>query len=59
MIAKDQEGGITGEKHAGVHATSVDGINWTVSDPPKAYSRRLAWDDGTVTVSDSGWTAML
>lgn len=53
MIAKDQEGGITGEKHAGVHATSADGLHWTLSDPSKAYSRRVVWDDGTVTVQGS------
>ncbi len=50
MLAKDMTGGITGEKHAGVHAVSDDGLSWCVSDPPKAYSRRVRWDDGTETV---------
>ena len=36
-----------------VHATSADGVHWTLSDPPKAYSRRLAWGDGVVTVQGS------
>lgn len=47
MIAKDQSGDITGEFQAGIHATSRDGIDWIVSDPPKAYSRLITWDDGT------------
>lgn len=50
MIAKDMTGGITGEKHAGIHATSPDGISWQVSNPPKAYSRRIRWNDGTETI---------
>ena len=47
MIAKDQSGTLTEEFHAGVHATSPDGVTWTVSTPPLAYSRRITWDDGT------------
>ena len=47
MIAKDQSGTLTDEYHAGVHATSKDGIDWIVSDPAKAYSREIVWDDGT------------
>ncbi len=50
MLAKDMTGGITGEKHAGVHARSDDGLRWRVSQPAKAYSRRVAWDDGSITV---------
>jgi hypothetical protein len=53
LLAKDMTGGITGEEHAGVHATSPDGLRWTLSDPPKAYSRRVVWDDGSVTVQGS------
>jgi hypothetical protein len=49
LLAKDMTGGITGERHAGVHATSPDGITWHLSDPPKAYSRRVRWTDGTET----------
>jgi len=49
MLAKDMTGGITGEKHAGVHATSTNGTEWTMCDPPKAYSRRIVWDDGSTT----------
>jgi len=50
MLAKDMTGGITGEKHAGVHAISRDGLDWKVSEAPKAYSRRVVWDDGRETV---------
>ncbi len=50
LICKDMAGGICGEKGAGVHATSPDGVHWTVSDPPLAYSRRVRWDDGSETV---------
>lgn len=43
------------DSYAGFHATSPDGIKWTVSDPPEAYphdttgDRELVveWDDGT------------
>ncbi len=47
MIAKDQSGTLTDEYHAGVHATSKDGMEWTISSPAKAYSRVITWDDGT------------
>jgi hypothetical protein len=50
LIAKDMKGGITGEVHAGVHARSGDGLLWSLCDPPKAYSRRVVWSDGKVTV---------
>lgn len=49
MIAKDMTGGITGEKHAGVHARSADGVRWELAANPKAYSRTVRWSDGTVT----------
>jgi hypothetical protein len=48
LIAKDLTGQLTGERHAGVHATSDDGIRWRISDPPLAYSRTIVWSDGTV-----------
>lgn len=49
MLAKDLTGKITGERHAGIHAISADGIDWALSDPAKAYSRRVRWSDGTLT----------
>jgi hypothetical protein len=53
LIAKDLNGGITGERHAGVHAASQDGMHWTLSNPSKAYSRRVVWDDGATTIQGS------
>jgi hypothetical protein len=50
MLAKDCDGRLTGEKGAGVHAGSADGLHWQLSDPPLAYTRRIRWDDGTETV---------
>lgn len=47
MIAKDQSGNLTEEYQAGVHATSQNGVDWQISDPSKAYSRTITWDDGT------------
>jgi hypothetical protein len=49
MLAKDMTGGLTGEMHAGVHLYSRDGLNWPSSDPAKAYSRNVVWEDGTRT----------
>ncbi|QYY34383.1 glycoside hydrolase family protein [Ruficoccus sp. ZRK36] len=48
MLAKDMLGGITGEKHAGAHFTSVDGLDWQLMPKPKAYSRSVAYTDGSV-----------
>ena len=53
LLAKDMTGGLTGEFHAGVHLTSTDGVRWTPSSPAKAYSRRVVWSDGSVTVQGS------
>lgn len=49
LIMKDMRGGLCGERAGGVHARSLDGIAWQLSDPPKAYSRTVRWDDGTTT----------
>jgi hypothetical protein len=48
-VFKDMNGHLSGEKHAGVHAWSTDGINWQLAKPAKAYSRDLRWNDGTVS----------
>ncbi len=47
MLAKDMLGGLTGERHAGVHALSDDGLSWRLADDPKAYSRTVTWSDGS------------
>jgi hypothetical protein len=49
LIMKDMRGGICGEAGGGIHATSADGVAWTISDPPKAYSRKIRWADGRTT----------
>ena len=36
----------------GYHATSKDGINWTMDDEPVAYTRTIKWEDGTKTDFD-------
>ncbi len=46
MIAKDLSGKATGEFHAGVHASSEDGIHWSLAAEPQAYSRTLTYADG-------------
>lgn len=48
-IFKDMSGAICGEHHGGIHAWSEDGVRWKLADDPLAYSRKLLWDDGTVT----------
>ncbi len=46
MIAKDQQGKISGHFHSGILAHSDDAMHWTVDENPVAYSRKLLWDDG-------------
>lgn len=48
-IIKDRSGEICGDEGGGVHAWSDDGINWQLFDKVRAYSRDIAWDDGTTT----------
>lgn len=47
-IFKDHVSKFTGERGGGVMAHSTDGIHWTVDKDPKAYSRTVEWEDGTV-----------
>ncbi len=49
LIMKDRFGHVCGEEGGGVHASSPDGINWKLSDPVKAYSRKILWDNGKTT----------
>jgi hypothetical protein len=53
IIMKDMTGALCGEKHAGIHASSLDCRRWILSDPPKAYSRAVRWDDGVVRTMGS------
>ena len=48
-IFKDHVAKFTGEKGGGVMAHSKDGINWTVDKDPKAYSKTVEWENGTIT----------
>jgi hypothetical protein len=48
MIAKDLTGNATGELHAAAHLISRDGIAWQPAKPSRAYSRTLAFEDGSV-----------
>lgn len=50
MLFNDMTGKLTGEDHAGAYAISEDGIHWKLAESPKAYSRRVLWDDGRITV---------
>lgn len=47
LLAKCMNDEITGESQSGFLATSTDGISWTISDPPRAYSKTIQLDDGT------------
>ncbi len=49
LIMKDRFGHICGEDGGGIHATSPDGVHWTLSKPVKAYSRTIKWSDGKTT----------
>jgi hypothetical protein len=48
MLAKDQRGTITGEKHGGLLAHSRDALHWQLDKSPKAYTRTITWSDGKV-----------
>lgn len=48
-LMKDMTGGICGEKFAGVHVTSVDGLKWDFDRATLAYRRTVRWSDGRQT----------
>jgi hypothetical protein len=47
LLAKDQNGTITGQHGCGVLAHSVDALNWRLDEAPLAYTRSITWNDGT------------
>jgi hypothetical protein len=47
MIVKDMSGRISGEKYAGIHAWSSDGLDWKIARKPKSWTRTIRFDDGT------------
>ena len=49
VLCKDLKGGLSGERGAGVYATSPDALHWTLADPPRSYARTVRWEDGTQT----------
>lgn len=53
MIFNDMTGKLTGENHAGAYAVSKDGVRWSLGHPPKAYSRRVRWKDGSESIQGS------
>lgn len=50
MLAKDQRGTITGNRHGGILAHSQDGVNWFLNQEPLAYTREVRWSDGETIV---------
>lgn len=46
MIAKDISGELCGEKIAGAHFVSSNGVDWKLGTPAKAYSRHVRYRDG-------------
>ena len=58
MVAKDMQyhhdaDGYV-DSYAGFHATSEDGVEWTVSDPPEAYPHRTTGDRELLVEYDDG-----
>jgi hypothetical protein len=47
--SKNGSPGLTGERGAGVYLTSKDCKNWDIGPNPKAYSRKVEWDNGSQT----------
>lgn len=45
---KDHKGKYTSEWGGGVLAHSVNGTDWKMDTDPKAYSKTIQWDDGTI-----------
>ena len=52
LVMKDMTGAVCGERGAGVHAASEDGINWTISDSPLAYTKTIKLKDGSTLKTD-------
>lgn len=46
LLVKDMGSKATGEFHAGVLFHSQDGVDWKIDAEPKAYSRKLTFEDG-------------
>ena len=49
LIAKNESDAVTGECRSGFYAQSDDCIHFEIAPAPKAYSRKIKWQDGTET----------
>jgi len=49
---KDMNGRICGQRGGGIYATSANGMDWTISEPPLAYPRTFEKSDGSVLQPD-------
>jgi hypothetical protein len=45
---KDHRAKYTGESGGGVLAHSANGVDWEMDKDPKAYSKTIQWNDGTI-----------
>ena len=48
VVFKDHKGKYVGEWGGGVLAHSKNGLDWKVDKEPKAYSKTIQWDDGSL-----------
>jgi len=48
VVFKDHKGKYTNENGGGVSAYSTNGTDWKMDSDPKAYSKIIQWDDGTI-----------
>ncbi len=48
IIFKDHVAKFTGERGGGVMAHSPDAVHWTIDSDPKAYSKTVEWEDGSI-----------
>ena len=52
LVMKDMNGKVCGQKGGGIYATSQDGIDWTIAEPPMAYPRKFTLTDGSTFSPD-------
>ncbi len=47
LLCKDMTGKLCGVVHGGVHAWSMDGLDWHLYENPLGYKRTVKWSDGS------------
>ena len=52
LVMKDMNGKVCGQRGGGIYATSANGIDWNISEPPLAYPRKFEKSDGSVLQPD-------